>query len=408
MLFEFNLYSSLLLLPFFHAIIFAVLLVLRYRRDERLSDLFLAAILIINSVKIAFWMLGFAGWYDSHNGYTSFMFYFPFNNMLLLGPLVYFYFLSITNAQFSLRKIQPVHFILPALYLLFIVGKFAIDFTFYFPFENVERTQYGTKGPWAEADKHVLFLLLGYLSFGYYLYKTLDAFKAYRIYVAHNFSSSHQISFNWIRNLIYVCCSGVAIFFIFDLIAFIVKGNSFRFDWYAYAGLGIITYYLSLVGYNSYSAKWRQLAFTGSDQQLSVVPVSESSQKEMEEVVTASLPDEVTVWIEKIKTLVTVHSLYLEPELTLADLARHAATNPSYLSKIINSATGQNFNDFVNEYRVQAVRKKLQAGEQQKQTLLSIAFDCGFNSKATFNRAFKKSTGLSPKDFLQQTNSSNS
>ncbi len=43
----------------------------------------------------------------------------------------------------------------------------------------------------------------------------------------------------------------------------------------------------------------------------------------------------------------------------------------------------------------------LKAGEQKNQTLLGIAFDCGFNSKATFNRAFKKQTGLSPKEWIE-------
>jgi AraC-like DNA-binding protein len=61
-----------------------------------------------------------------------------------------------------------------------------------------------------------------------------------------------------------------------------------------------------------------------------------------------------------------------------------------------------NFNDFVNYYRVQAVVEKLKMGEQKTQTLLSIAYDCGFNSKATFNRAFKKAMGTSPKNWMEQ------
>ena len=60
-----------------------------------------------------------------------------------------------------------------------------------------------------------------------------------------------------------------------------------------------------------------------------------------------------------------------------------------------------NFNDFINHYRIEAVKEKLNFGEHHKTTLLGIAFDCGFNSKATFNRAFKKSTSLSPKDYLK-------
>ena len=60
-----------------------------------------------------------------------------------------------------------------------------------------------------------------------------------------------------------------------------------------------------------------------------------------------------------------------------------------------------NFNDFINHYRIEAVKEKLQKEEHKTSTLLGIAFDCGFNSKATFNRAFKKSIDLSPKDYLK-------
>lgn len=94
--------------------------------------------------------------------------------------------------------------------------------------------------------------------------------------------------------------------------------------------------------------------------------------------------------------------IYEEPELTLSLLAKKLQTNTSVLSRVINQGFGSSFNDFINACRINAVKEKLQAGEQQTQTLLGIAFDCGFNSKATFNRAFKKATGLSPKEWLQQ------
>ena len=61
-----------------------------------------------------------------------------------------------------------------------------------------------------------------------------------------------------------------------------------------------------------------------------------------------------------------------------------------------------NFNDFINTYRVEEVKKAFDNGEHKKTTLLGIAYDCGFNSKATFNRAFKKNAGFSPKEYLEK------
>lgn len=91
--------------------------------------------------------------------------------------------------------------------------------------------------------------------------------------------------------------------------------------------------------------------------------------------------------------------LYLEPSLTLTDLSKSLGVNSSILSYVINNGFGKNFNDFINEFRIAEVKEKLKTANDS--TLLGIAFDCGFNSKATFNRAFKKFTGFSPKEFQE-------
>ncbi len=71
------------------------------------------------------------------------------------------------------------------------------------------------------------------------------------------------------------------------------------------------------------------------------------------------------------------------------------------LSHIINQGLGKNSNDFTNEYSIKEVKKLLQSDAANDETFLSIAFDSEFNSKATFNRAFKKFTGISPKEFQE-------
>jgi AraC-like DNA-binding protein len=109
--------------------------------------------------------------------------------------------------------------------------------------------------------------------------------------------------------------------------------------------------------------------------------------------------------LELLKSRVTQQmsgaKLYLEPGLTLNDLSRKLGVNTTVLSFTINNGFGKNFNDFVNEFRIEDVKKMLLSGKAENENLLAIAFDCGFNSKATFNRAFKKFTGLSPKEFLE-------
>jgi len=93
---------------------------------------------------------------------------------------------------------------------------------------------------------------------------------------------------------------------------------------------------------------------------------------------------------------------YKDAELTLSDLARLIEVHPNYLSQVINSKEEKNFYDFINDHRIEEFKRVVGLPENKKYTLLSLAFECGFNSKTAFNRSFKKGTGLSPSNYLRQ------
>ena len=93
---------------------------------------------------------------------------------------------------------------------------------------------------------------------------------------------------------------------------------------------------------------------------------------------------------------------YLDPLLTLAMLAEQLSMPTKHLSQIINEHFRQNFNDFINSYRIRAAIAKLSAVQTREDKLLKIAFESGFNSKSVFNAAFKKNTGFSPSEFRQR------
>lgn len=101
----------------------------------------------------------------------------------------------------------------------------------------------------------------------------------------------------------------------------------------------------------------------------------------------------LTEWKPKLLGLLQEEKI-MNPRANATQVAKQLQSNPSFISMVVNRGFGLNFNDFINQFRIEAVKEMLKKGEHKKQTLLGIAYECGFNSKATFNRAFKKVTGL--------------
>ncbi len=101
-------------------------------------------------------------------------------------------------------------------------------------------------------------------------------------------------------------------------------------------------------------------------------------------------------YLKKVLNFMEEDKPYLEHELTLAQLAEQVKIPSYHLSRIINEEKKCNFLDFINNYRVQEVKEKLADKKYNHLTILSIAFDVGFNSKTAFYTSFKKQTGTTP------------
>lgn len=101
----------------------------------------------------------------------------------------------------------------------------------------------------------------------------------------------------------------------------------------------------------------------------------------------------------KLVELMEMRKPFTDASLTLAQLAGMLSISPHNLSEVINTKFERNFYDFVNGYRIEAVKKDLADPSKNKLNILSIAFDAGFNSKATFNSVFKQITLLTPSEY---------
>ncbi|RAJ25091.1 helix-turn-helix protein [Gelidibacter algens] len=93
--------------------------------------------------------------------------------------------------------------------------------------------------------------------------------------------------------------------------------------------------------------------------------------------------------------------LFVKPELKLSELAQLMDVHPNNLSQVINTFEEKNFYDYINSKRIDFFKKIIKSPESKKYTILSLAFDCGFNSKSSFNKYFKKETNLTPTEYIK-------
>ena len=107
---------------------------------------------------------------------------------------------------------------------------------------------------------------------------------------------------------------------------------------------------------------------------------------------------------QQLKRVIAEEKLYKNPDLTLYDLANYLKVHPNNLSQVINSLEGKNFYDYINKKRIDQFLTLTSFPENRKYTFLSLAFECGFNSKTAFNRNFKKITGYTPSEYIKQNN----
>lgn len=111
------------------------------------------------------------------------------------------------------------------------------------------------------------------------------------------------------------------------------------------------------------------------------------------------LPDTMSAIHAQLLTFMQKDNLYLNPTLSLTDLSEKMNIPSHHITQTLNDYAKINFYNFVNGFRVEAFKSKIESDEAEKFSLLGIAFDCGFNSKSSFNRIFKNFTGLSPSEY---------
>ncbi|MEM9143868.1 MAG: helix-turn-helix domain-containing protein, partial [Bacteroidota bacterium] len=103
--------------------------------------------------------------------------------------------------------------------------------------------------------------------------------------------------------------------------------------------------------------------------------------------------------ITKLEDYMHTHESFRNPDLTIATLAEEIDIPKRKLSELINDHYDQNFVDFINTYRINTAKERFMDSKNHNQTILEVLYEVGFNSKSSFNTAFKKKTGSTPSEF---------
>ena len=380
---DFNIYSTPLLILVFQGLIFVCLLLSRYFKKRNISDLFLALILALICYEQTCYTVGFMGWYNVFK--TTKINYFLIPMGMAIAPLVYFYVQSITTSNFKFKTKDWWHFS-PIIILI----SFRFFIYFYDSLQpGFTDTQNGILK--LSIDETIISPIHMFVSFAQillYFVFTFQLFYNYRKRIKAYFSNTYKLELNWILSFLIVFTA----LFLYDslqsIIGSLVVELNYQQRWWLNIFMALITLFVGVKGYFTDTTKLNKISFTFSPNPESIPQISED------------INSISTEEVDKVSNFMKSKKPYLNPDLNLSDLANLLEMNRSQLSQIINTGFQKNFNDFINEFRVNAFKEKLALGAYKQLSLLGIAYDCGFNSKATFNRVFKKITNTSPTEFL--------
>ncbi|MDP3435863.1 MAG: AraC family transcriptional regulator, partial [Bacteroidales bacterium] len=202
------------------------------------------------------------------------------------------------------------------------------------------------------------------------------------------FSQTEKIDLRWLKFLLVwalICYSCISLLYLFDSFVDIFSYNSLQTIGYTIASVFVV-----ILGF--FGLRQGDL-FSGTNRDYiinkpqDVYENREPIAKQEEEFITRLL-----YYMKESKP-------YLNPEITLGVLSSQMKVSSEYLSRVINTRLNINFFDFIAHYRVEEFKFMCKDLSKRNYTIISLAYDCGFNSKAAFNRVFKKTTGVTPSEY---------
>jgi AraC-like DNA-binding protein len=306
---------------------------------------------------------------------------------MLVGPLLFFYTKSLLDPNFKLGKTERWHFYpvlldwgAPLIGWTFLAGHLVGVFS------RHDGSQWGQV-----MDEYNTYSdIPRWLSLATYLLLTKRWVKK-QVFLPEA-SIQNQSHVRWIKQFLTVLL-GFLLVWLLHLVPYIIPATRTalldQWGWYPlYLPISVMIYWLGLKGY-----------LHSRSSPLPEKPVAETTSKAISSWLSNDTAERI---LTQLQAAMQADKLYLDPELTVDKVGRHVQLPAKTVSFVLNQHLQKSFNAFVNEYRVEAVKARLADSGSQKFTIAGIAFTCGFNSQATFQRTFRQLTGMTPTEYLSR------
>lgn len=296
---------------------------------------------------------------------------------LVHGPMLYMYAKALTGRSVSFKAIL-LHLLMPIGVLIYLIPFYLlpVEQKFYVFQHNGEGYEaFNLFRINANVVSGVLYIVLASL-----------ALRRHRQTIVQEFSTTDKINLQWLQYLTYWLAA---------IWVFVIIGD----DYWVFGCSVMFVLFIGFFGIRQvgifHSLEEPEIITTKQPIAASLIEVEKPKYSK------SGLSDDAAEKLHRdLIHLIKSEKVYLNSELTLADLAIALSTQPNYLSQVINEREKKNFYDFINTLRIEEFKHKAGQPGSEKFTLMGLAQECGFNSKSSFNRYFKKATGQSPSEFL--------
>ncbi len=367
-------------------------IILLVEKTNKAANKYLAALVLLSAGALFHNFLIESSIYKQHPG----LYFLPVILSLGIGPLLYLYVTRLINV----RKIERVW-----LHLLPMLTQFILYFICFLQNEDTKYTIYATIfEPYAKPIQNIAV----YISVAIYIYLSFKEINAYKLKLNSFYSNNFKVALSWLQRLLYVF-----MFYYLLLIFFIILSNAFHFSEYYFPSDFVRCIIIFIIAFfavrqNSLIEMQHNIKSVEEDDEVMPEKITDPETANLfvqtdiaasVEVFIPAKPQEInTDLLQKIIDLTEAEVLYLNEELTVADLANKLGYSTKTISRTINSGLQKSFSLFINEYRVKLFQEKRASGKFNHLSIMGLAYDCGFNSKSTFNRVYKEITGASPKE----------